>query len=216
MTAKTEYEFTLVLSFKDGQELDRLMVDALYEAGCDDALVGSSNGEIFVDFTREAPSLLDAISGAIQNIKEADIGAQVARIDDRNWLSQAEMARKVGISRSMMSQYVSGNKGPGGFPAPAGSMRSKGQVWDWSRACLWFRKQNLVSEEVARNAEVIAMINNDLERRAQMRRNPLLAIALSAKMKMIEKLLREKGERKTKVKQPKKPRAKKADGHLVN
>jgi hypothetical protein len=45
--------------------------DALYEAGCDDALVGTVNGNVVMDFTREAPSEEKAIASALSDIQRA-------------------------------------------------------------------------------------------------------------------------------------------------
>lgn len=68
------WTFTLVL---DGvTELTRQIEDALYEAGCTDALLGSCNGVVFLDFDREAKCLEDAVLSAIAAVEAAGIGAQ--------------------------------------------------------------------------------------------------------------------------------------------
>lgn len=54
------------------------MTDALYEAGCDDAGVGSCAGVVTIDFDREAPSLGQAIDSALADIARA--GYRVARV----------------------------------------------------------------------------------------------------------------------------------------
>ncbi|WP_174492777.1 hypothetical protein [Acinetobacter sp. Marseille-Q1623] len=46
--------------------------DRLYEAGCDDALVCSSNNNVYLDFIRESKTLEFAIESAIQNINDAN------------------------------------------------------------------------------------------------------------------------------------------------
>jgi hypothetical protein len=52
--------------------------DALFEAGCDDALVALVDGVMFLDFDREAPSMGDAIESAIMNVEQA--GGKVVRV----------------------------------------------------------------------------------------------------------------------------------------
>jgi hypothetical protein len=53
--------------------------DALFEAGCDDALVGVLGGEIFLDFDREAPSFDEAVNSAVKNVERA--GGKVVKIE---------------------------------------------------------------------------------------------------------------------------------------
>lgn len=73
--AKREFEFTLVLSGVNA--LTREVLDALYEAGCDDALVGMRGGVAFADFCREADSFPNAMLSAIRDVERAGIGAKV-------------------------------------------------------------------------------------------------------------------------------------------
>jgi len=45
--------------------------DALYEAGCDDALIAVVNGTMFLDFHRDASSFEDAVKSASRNMELA-------------------------------------------------------------------------------------------------------------------------------------------------
>ena len=72
----SQFSFTLHVA---GISLDGEYEDVLYEAGCDDALVSVVNGELLVDFDREAPSLDAAISDAAGNIRDA--GGQVIGVN---------------------------------------------------------------------------------------------------------------------------------------
>jgi hypothetical protein len=51
----TTYHFTVVLAGL--REISDELADALFEAGCDDGLAGSSNGVASVIFDRQAESL---------------------------------------------------------------------------------------------------------------------------------------------------------------
>jgi hypothetical protein len=75
-TLKT-YTFTLVLSGL--AEVTEDIANALYEAGCDDAGVGSCEGVLTVDFDREAESLGSAVGSAITDVERA--GFTVARVE---------------------------------------------------------------------------------------------------------------------------------------
>jgi hypothetical protein len=71
------YEFTLKLAGVD--ELTVKLEDALFEAGCDDALLHSEGRAVFLDFGREAASLGDAIGSAVKDVEKA--GFRVSRIE---------------------------------------------------------------------------------------------------------------------------------------
>ncbi len=71
------YEFVVTLA-KGAEHSDEL-VEALYEAGCDDGSVWSSEGVVQIGFTRQADSLEEAIRSAIADVQKA--GCTVARLE---------------------------------------------------------------------------------------------------------------------------------------
>jgi hypothetical protein len=72
------YRFVLVLSgFSYG---DDNIEDALFEAGCDDALLIFRNNVPYLEFDRLATNLDEAIYSSIQDVESANIGATVLRI----------------------------------------------------------------------------------------------------------------------------------------
>ncbi len=156
-----EFDFTLILSgitdFTDEQ------VDTLYSAGCDDATVAQRGGRVYMTFSREADSMIGAIISAIENIQKADIGASVLRIDTCNLVTQAEVARRLDRSRQNMEQYVSGKRGPGGFPAPACNIKEGQPLFYWCEVAYWAYQNNILSESANREAQEIAILNNILE-----------------------------------------------------
>jgi len=72
------YHFVLVLS--GISSLNDKIEDALFEAGCDDALLIFRDNVPYLEFDRLATNLDEAIYSAIQNVKSANIGATVLRI----------------------------------------------------------------------------------------------------------------------------------------
>lgn len=70
------HEFTLVLVSTDVTE-DQC--NALYEAGCDDGTISTSQGVTRIDFAREATSLEEAIRSAIAQVNAS--GLQVVRAE---------------------------------------------------------------------------------------------------------------------------------------
>jgi hypothetical protein len=76
---ETEHEFTLII---DGiPELNSEVMDALFEAGCDDATVMMHGGQISMGFDRSAPTMKEAMVSAVMDVRRANIGARVVRIE---------------------------------------------------------------------------------------------------------------------------------------
>jgi hypothetical protein len=76
LTLRT-YSFSVILA--GPIEVTEQIANDLYEAGCDDAGVGSVDGVLTVDFEREAESLGDAIGTAVKDVERA--GFVVARVE---------------------------------------------------------------------------------------------------------------------------------------
>ena len=73
------HHFTLIV---DGPNLqDDVLIDAVFEAGCDDAAIARIDGIQYVDFDREAASLDHAILSAVADLKRID-GVEVVKIAD--------------------------------------------------------------------------------------------------------------------------------------
>jgi hypothetical protein len=72
------FRFTLVI--EGGDLLADATLDALYEAGCDDATFGVSNGVQIGGFDREAAEFADAVASAIRAIESTVPGAKVVAL----------------------------------------------------------------------------------------------------------------------------------------
>jgi hypothetical protein len=169
-----EHDFTLILT--GITELNQAAMDPLFEAGCDDALIGMKGGRAYAAFTREAPTLKDAILSAIRDIQRAGIGAGVLRIDSNTLVTQAEIAKRIGRTRQLVNQYNTGMRGPGGFPAPVGGYDSDSLLWDWCEVARWLRDHDMIEVEVAEDAQAIATINAALELQHQRQAAPETAV----------------------------------------
>jgi hypothetical protein len=80
MEAQQSWGFTLYLSGVDAELPDEVL-DALYEAGCADGLVGSRDGVVMIDFDREAATYDEAVRSAIADVEGAGVGARVERVE---------------------------------------------------------------------------------------------------------------------------------------
>ena len=72
------HEFTLVIA--GISDIDDDVINALFEAGCDDATISKCDGRIGLDFSRQASNLFDAIQSAIKDIETANIGARIVEV----------------------------------------------------------------------------------------------------------------------------------------
>ena len=102
-------------------------------------------------------------SGAIENVRSAGIGADVLRVDYCNLVTQSDIARRIGRSRQVVNQYIIGERGPGGFPPPACTLTEKVPLWLWCEVAYWLWQNNIVKEDVLRDTEDVALINNVFE-----------------------------------------------------
>jgi hypothetical protein len=129
------YEFTLVLS--GISELTPEVEDAVFAAGCDDAMLGMRDGVPFLDFSREAASYQDAVLSAIKDVEKANIGANVVRVEPDDLVTASEIARRLNRSRESVRQLVSGLRGPGNFPQPIAGLKARSPIWRWIDVYQW-------------------------------------------------------------------------------
>lgn len=155
------HTFVLILSEVAAPEenLER----ALFEAGCDDAILGTRDGVSFLDFDRKAPSFLDAVLSGIRDVTQA--GLQVARVEPDDLVTEAEVARRTKRTRQSVHQIVTGQRGPGGFPKPVSGISGSSPLWRWTEVVEWFRARKGLPLEAAKTAAAIAAINDLLDLR---------------------------------------------------
>jgi hypothetical protein len=168
-----EHDFALVLT--GITELTPEAENALFEAGCDDGTISVRSGRIYMTFSRNAASLKDAILTAIRDVEKARIGAEVLRVDTCNLVTQADIARKIGRTRQLVHQYITGQRGPGRFPAPVCNITHGVPLWLWCEVAYWLRQNDMVKQDVATEAQVVALINTVLEMRYYRHMEPALS-----------------------------------------
>ena len=170
--SQREYDFALVIT--GVPDLTPEVQDALFNSGCDDATFSIQYGCLYAEFSRTAESLKGAILSAIRDVRKANIGAEVDSIDESNLVTQAEIARRINRSRQLVSQYISGERGPGNFPPPACHFAENAPMWTWCAVSFWLAQNDIIRREESSNAEVMALINVALELERQEQKNPEL------------------------------------------
>ena len=160
------HHFTLIVDGPDVQQ--PALVDALFEAGCDDGLVGRSGGIQYIEFDREAPGLDDAVLSAVADVEKVP-GVTVARIADAGLVSMAGIAARTGRTREGVRLLIAGARGPGGFPPPVTDPRSRYRLWRWSEVERWIAAY-LGEPAESFDDGVLTAINASLELRRHGRR----------------------------------------------
>ena len=169
------YNFTLILDgpivIDDDEALDRL-----YESGCDDASIGvramgSSSEEAPVqiaEFDREDGTFSNAVISAIRDIEGAGLGLQVHRVEPDDLVTATVIAERTDRTRESIRLLISGDRGPGGFPAPLAWVDAKTRLWRWSDVERWFSEKLGETPTLGGAAQFIGLINATLEARDQM------------------------------------------------
>ena len=107
------HNFTLIVEGPDLQS--GAIIDSVFEAGCDDAFIGRSDGIQYADFDRNADTFEGAILGAIAELESID-GVRVVRLADAGLVSMANIATRTGRTRESVRLLITGEREPGGFP----------------------------------------------------------------------------------------------------
>ncbi len=154
------HHFTLIAGGTDLQS--ESTIDALFEAGCDDATVGLADGVQYLDFDREAQSLGEAIFSAVRDVEQLE-GVYVTRVADAGLVSMADIAARLGRTRESVRLLVTGARGPGCFPAPITDPRSRYRLWRWSDVSHWLITQ--LGDDTMTADHVVTALNASLELR---------------------------------------------------
>jgi hypothetical protein len=135
----TVWTFTLCLNRAPTDE----EAEALFDAGLDDAAVADAT--LMVD--RESTALLTAIAEAAAQVRTVPGLRAVAVDTDGDAVTLADVAQRLGGSRTQESLRLlaAGRRGPGGFPSPIVDT-GKIKVYSWAEVGSWLR--DVVGEPV--------------------------------------------------------------------
>ncbi|MEX0650916.1 MAG: hypothetical protein WD186_02690 [Actinomycetota bacterium] len=156
----TNHSFTLIV---DGPIDDDSVLNALFEAGCDDATFGSIDGVGLADFNRGARTFLEAVRSAVRAVESVP-SLRVVRVEPEDLVTMAEMARRLDRSREGVRLLIAGERGPGAFPAPVSRVRSRSPLWRWADVAAWAHE---ALGHHNTDAALVASINAALELRRQ-------------------------------------------------
>lgn len=129
--------YHFVLWLQGVTEITEDLENKVFEAGCDDALLGLYHSRPFLEFDRDSDSLLSAVKSAIQDATSA--GLTVERVGLYDFVPAAEIARRTGRTRASISLLINGERGPGSFPAPFQTVGNN-SFWSWPEVEAWFEE----------------------------------------------------------------------------
>lgn len=132
----SEYEFTLKFRLPDASADPEQFMDALAEAGCDDALVGiGQQCRIALDFTREARTAFDAIASAVRDVKQAIPGAELIEASP-DFVGLTDVAEIAGFTRQNMRKLMVSNLAT--FPVAV--HEGTPSLWHLATVLTWLRE----------------------------------------------------------------------------
>jgi hypothetical protein len=161
------HTFLIHFRIPDAVEPDEYAVRAYDDDRLQDmALAGpDEHGQFDAEFDRDADSFPAAVGSAIQDLSAVFPEAEILSVDADNLVSIAAIARRLGRSHEGVRLYARGKRGPGNFPAPAGRLDAKTEVWRWPDVALWW--QESVGEPVPELQDdlFLTVLNDALEMR---------------------------------------------------
>lgn len=158
------FEFTLIFSLpRHGDATDAShYLDALFEAGCDDALIGLGRaGYIALDFSREASNAEAAVNSATANVMAAIPGADLVEAKP-DLVGATEIAVLAGCSRQNVRKHLVDKK-----DAPPPVYSGSATLWHLSDLVPWIKKHTplKIKETAAETAKVAFRANMDIQSR---------------------------------------------------
>ena len=134
LESMTVWRFSLIIEGPDLDDDD--LLDALFEAGCDDALFGGSNGVQCADFHREAERIEDAVLSAIGDVEQVE-GVRVVGLVDQELVTLEQIMERTGRPPAELRMLANGESGADAFPAACDDPRRAERVWRWREIADW-------------------------------------------------------------------------------
>jgi hypothetical protein len=168
MTASADTNvFTVLFRILGATEPDEY-AERVYESrSLEDTMLGGPDpsGVFDLEFDRPGKSFPRAVLKAIAQVQAELPEAELLRVEPDDLVTVAAIAARVGRSHESVRLLSQGRRGPGDFPASAGRIDEKTQVWRWSEVAQWFQEQMDVEVTGAPEAAFLAALNDVLELR---------------------------------------------------
>jgi hypothetical protein len=134
--------------------------DRLYGICGDGQLAGDEHGGTVL-FSREARNATEAILSAIDDSERAGLAVTGVMED---LVTVEDIAEKTSRSAQAVGHWITGERGPGRFPAPVIHRSSRVKLYSWAQVSRWLadaglgRVDQIAAEVAAAAAEVDALL----------------------------------------------------------
>jgi len=126
-----EFEFELIFKITDEDSNPDIYMDALFEAGCDDAIVAmGKNGILSLSFIREDEDAYKALRSAIFSVKKAISNAVLIEVSP-DYVGISDMAKLLGFSRQNARKIFATSSGPAPVHVGSSQLWHLSEVFDW-------------------------------------------------------------------------------------
>jgi hypothetical protein len=163
-TTDTTHTFRVLF---DAPRVDSLEshLDALAAAGCDDAafMGPAPDGTFTAEFDRDAATFAGAVVSALDALQSVFADVLLLRVLPDDLVTVAAIAARTGRSDESVRLLCQGRRGPGGFPAAAGWINEKTQIWRWTDVARWFGDALGEPPVGAEHAPFLAALNDALD-----------------------------------------------------
>jgi len=168
--AVNTYWFDLEVSGPVIDDHAEMLGDVLVAAGGIDATVQADERGGVIMFAREADDAIQAVISAIEHVTAA--GMNVTGVTEDLVLTD-EIAERAKVTPAAVRYWISGERGPGGFPAPK-VRRQRASLYSWAELSSWLAVAKLgeVDYQAAQVAHACALVNAALTVRNGMRELP--------------------------------------------
>jgi hypothetical protein len=145
-------------------------IESLFGAGCDDALVSGDERGGRITFDRDADDAVVAVVSAIEQVESC--GLRVTGVTE-DLVTLDALAERTMRSPAAVGHWVTGARGPGGFPAPRVA-RDRGSLYSWAEVAAWLVAHRLgdVDHAAAETAQACTLISAALTLRHGLRNLP--------------------------------------------
>ena len=134
------YEFTLTFSLSRDTGNPEECLNALYEAGCDDALVGTGMmGSIALNFSRAAKSAEDAIRRAVRDVQKAIPDAELIELKP-DLVGISDMAALLSCTRQNVRRMATADNSTFPNPCVSGSV----PLWHFFEVATWLLQNSRI------------------------------------------------------------------------
>lgn len=144
--------------------------ERLYSICGDGQVAGDERGGTIM-FSREALNAIKAILSAIDDSERAGLSVRNVMED---LVTADDIAEKTSRSAPAVGHWITGERGPGGFPAPVIYRGSRIKLYSWAQVSRWLSEARLghVDPAAAEVAAAAAEVNTLLHARQVLRDAP--------------------------------------------